>query len=137
MVQQHYTLSNSTHCHKAAVGQVDMLQNNRFMSVPHSLFNMASGCYCVHAENTHSKEHSGPPPLLQVKQIPLKLVLHTTVHIHTVQRLSYPLKKPFWNYENCTVPSLKNTTARVSNMTESAQPHIGTSVGRSLFLYIH
>ena len=30
-----------------------------------------------------------------------------------------------------------NTTARVSNMTESAQPHISTSVGRSLFLYIH
>ena len=102
MVQQHYTLSNSTHCHKAAVGQVDMLQNNRFMSVPHSLSNMASGCYCVHAENT---QHSGPPPLPQVKQIPLKLVLHTTVHIHTVQMHSYSLKNPFlelWNL-HCTL----------------------------------
>ena len=30
-----------------------------------------------------------------------------------------------------------NTTARVSNMTESAQPHISTSVGKSPFFYTH
>ena len=65
-----------------------------------------------------------------------------------VQSPSCSLKNPPWGYKPGTVPSLKgtyvplewcgvsNTTARVSNMTESAQPHISTSVWRSLFLYI-
>ena len=44
-------------------------------------------------------------------------------------------------YPPCKVPlqscGVGNTTARVSNMTESAQPHISTSVWRSLFFYVH
>ena len=106
MLQQNHTLSNSTHCHKAAVGQVDMLQNNRFMSVPHSLSNMASGCYCIHAENTHSTEHSGPPPLPQVKRIPLKLRLCYTLQYTSTQCRGFLTPwKPFleiWNL-HCTL----------------------------------
>ena len=37
----------------------------------------------------------------------------------------------------CHVHGVGSTTASVSNMTESAQPHISTSAWRSLFLYIH
>ena len=37
----------------------------------------------------------------------------------------------------CHVHGVGKTTARVSSMTESAQPHISTSAWRSLFLYVH
>ncbi len=43
----------------------------------------------------------------------------------------------FDRYHYSHVVCVGSTTARVSNMTESAQPHISTSVGRSLFFYTH